>query len=142
MKILIYMKHTFINKKFISYCLAGAVNTFTASFFSWLAHLVIQENIAAYTGYIISLIINYFLNSCLVFKKRPSLISFLRFSISYIPSFIIYFLVTFITINLWQLPQFWATVLAAMAGGPITFIIIKLYAFGSRTEDLCKKQGK
>lgn len=142
MKILIYMKHTFINKKFIRYCLAGIVNTFTASFFSWLTHHVIQENIAAYIGFIISLTINYFLNSLLVFKKRPSFRSLLRFSVSYIPSFIIYFLVTFITINLWRLDQFWATVLAAMAGGPVTFIIIKLYAFGSRTEDLDGKQEK
>ncbi len=139
MKILIYLKHTFINKKFIRYCLAGIINTFTASFFSWLAHFFIQQNFAAYVGFIISLTINYFLNSTFVFKKKPSLISYLRFSVSYIPSFIIYFLVTFITINLWQLHQFLATLLASMAGGPITYVIIKLYAFGSRTEDICKK---
>ena len=37
--------------------------------------------------------------------------------------------------------QFWATVLATAAGGPITFVIIKLYAFGNKIkkEDECWK---
>ena len=60
---------------------------------------------------------------------------YLRFLISYIPNLIIYTLVSFITINLWQLDQFWATVLATAAGGPITFVIIKIYAFGNRIKE-------
>ena len=127
------LKKTFWNRKFIGYCLIGIINTFNAAFFSWLAHLKIQNNIAAYIGYFISLTINYVLNSCFVFKSRLSVRKYLRFLLSYIPNFIIYFLVSFITINLLKLDQFWATVLAAMAGGPITYVIIKLYAFGNRS---------
>ena len=123
---------TFLSPKFILFCLLGVVNTFNAAFFSWLAHYVIQENAAAVFGYAVSLSINYFLNSRIVFKKPLNFKGLIRFIISYIPNFIIYFLVTFITINTLKMSQFWATVLAAMAGGPVTFIIIKLYAFGNR----------
>ncbi len=74
----------------------------------------------------------FFLTSKFIFKSRPTFKKYVRFLISYIPNFIIFFLVTFLTINTWHLPQFVGTFLAAMTGGPITFVIIKLYAFGKR----------
>ncbi len=126
------LKETFINPKFLAFCGLGFVNTFNAGFFSWLGHLFMQKNAAAVFGYIISLIINFFLNSRFIFKSNPNWIRFLRFLVSYIPNFIIYFLVTFIMINTLHLPQFWGTAISAAVGGPITFVIIKFYAFGRR----------
>ncbi len=123
--------HTFLSPKFLGFCVTGTINTFNAAFFSWLAHYILQPNIAAVVGYIISLTIGFFLNSKVVFKSQPSFRKYLRFLLAYVPNFIIYFLVTFITINTLKLSQFWATVLAAMAGGPVTFVIIKLYAFNN-----------
>ena len=126
------LKRTFISKKFIGYCLVGIVNTFNTAFFSWLAHFKVQENVAAYIGYFISLTINYILNSIIVFKNRLNLRRYLRFLLSYVPNFIIYTLVSLLTINIMQMNQFWATVLATAAGAPITFVILKLFAFGSK----------
>ena len=103
MKFLKRLKATFLNKKFIGFCAIGIINTFNTAFFSWLAHFKIQENISAHIGFFISLTINYILNSLVVFKSRLSLKKYLRFLISYIPNLIIYTLVSFITINLWQL---------------------------------------
>ncbi len=133
------LKKTFINRKFLGFCSIGIVNTFNTAFFSWLAHFKVQENVAAHIGFFVSLTINYILNSIIVFKSRLKLRKYLRFLISYIPNLIIYTLVSFITINLWKMDQFWATVLATAAGGPITFVIIKLYAFGNKIkkEDEC-----
>lgn len=131
-KLLSGLKHTFLSKKFIGYCLIGIINTFNTAFFSWLAHFRVQENIAAYIGYFISLTINYFLNSTLVFKNRLSIRRYFRFLLSYILNFIIYTFVSLLTINVMQINQFWATVLATAAGAPITFIIIKLFAFGNK----------
>ena len=128
------LKRTFLSKKFIGFCLIGIVNTFNTAFFSWLAHLKIQENISAYIGYFISLTINYALNSKIVFKNPLGLKRYLKFLLSYVPNFIIYTLVSLLTINVMQLNQFWATVLATAAGAPITFVIIKLFAFGSRAK--------
>ena len=123
------LRRTFLSEKFIGYCLIGIINTFNTGFFSWILHFLIQDNIAAALGFFLSLTVNYLLNSHFVFKNRLQLFKYLKFLLSYIPHFIIYFLVSFITINVLELDQFWATTLATAAGGPITFIIIKLYAF-------------
>ncbi len=133
-KLLSGLKHTFLSKKFIGYCLIGIINTFNTAFFSWLAHFKLQENVAAYIGYFISLTINYILNSIIVFKNRLALRRYFRFLLSYVPNFIIYTLVSLLTINVMQMNQFWATVLATAAGAPVTFVIIKLFAFGSKAK--------
>ncbi|MEE1052803.1 MAG: GtrA family protein [Acutalibacteraceae bacterium] len=130
--LLLKIKRTFLSEKFIKFCVLGIVNTFNDALFSWIYHFVIQENAAAVLGYFTALTIAFFLNSFFVFKKPISFGSYIRFGLSYIPNFIIYFLVTFLTINTLGLPQFWGTVLAAAAGGPITFVIIKIYAFGKK----------
>lgn len=123
---------TFFSKNFVQFCLLGVVNTFNAAWISSVCYFIIQPNVAAIIGYIFSLTFAYFLSCYIIFKSSPGRKGYIRFLISYIPNFIIYFLVTFVTINTLHLPQFWATVLAAMAGGPITFVIIKLYAFGKK----------
>lgn len=127
--IFLKIKDIFFNKKFVGFCLIGFINTFNTAFFSWLAHLKVQQNIAAIFGYIISLTINYILNSKLVFKKRLKFKRYARYLISYIPNFIIYFMVSFITINTLNIDQFWATIIAAIMGAPLTFAVIMLYAF-------------
>lgn len=128
------LKRTFLSKKFIGYCLIGILNTFNTAFFSWLVHFKAQENIAAYIGYFISLTVNYILNSKIVFKNRLNIRRYFRFLLSYVPNFIIYTLVSLLTINVMQINQFWATVLATAAGAPITFVILKLFAFGNKSK--------
>lgn len=123
-------KSIFFNIKFLGFCLVGIINTFNTAFFSWVGHFFLQENIAAIFGYFVSLMIAFIMNSIFLFKHRPSAALLGRFLISYIPSFIIYFLFTFVTINTLDIPQFWATVIAVVLGGPVTFIIVRLYAFG------------
>ena len=131
-ELLLKIKRTFLSKKFIQFCVLGVFNTFNDALFSWIYHFVMQENVAAVLGYFTALVIAFFLSSYVIFKKKPSFSRYIRFCMSYIPNFIIYFLVTFVTINTLGLPQFWGTVLAAAAGGPITFVIIKIYAFGKK----------
>lgn len=128
----IRLKNTFFSKKFIGFCLIGIVNTFNTAFFSWLAHLKIQQNISAYIGYFISLTINYILNSKIVFKCKLSLKKYFCFLLSYIPNFLIYTFASMMTINVLKIGQFWATTIATVVGGPVTFVIIKLFAFEER----------
>ncbi len=127
-------KETFLTKSFLEFCILGLINCFNDSLFSWIAYFFMQKNLAAVVGYMVSLTIAFLLTTRYIFKSKISFEKYVKFLISYIPNFIIFFLVTFITINLWKLPQFVGTFLAAMAGGPITFVIIKIYAFGKRQE--------
>lgn len=131
---LLKLKRTFFNIGFLEYCAIGFLNTFNSALFSSLASLIMQENVAAVFGYICSITIAFVLNCYLIFKKKPTFRRYMRFALSYVPNFLIYFIVTFITLNTLGLPQFWGTVLASVIGGPITFIIIKIYTFKQRLE--------
>lgn len=128
-KFLLMLKRTFLSISFLEYCAIGCVNTFNLALFSSIAGLVMQENIAAIVGYILANILGFVLDCLIIFKKKPTIRRYGRFAVSYIPNFVIYITGSVFTLNLLQLPQFWGTVLAAMIGGPITFIIVKLYTF-------------
>ncbi len=126
-------KELFLSKGFVEFCCIGVINTFNDAIFSSLFHKMgLQVNAAAVLGYYIALTIAFFLSGRVIFKKRPRLKRYIKFLVSYVPNFVIYFLVTFVTINTMNLSQFWGTVLAASAGGPVTYFIIKVYAFGKR----------
>ena len=125
-------KRTFLSKGFIEFCALGLINTFNDSLFSWLFSLVPfigRGNLAAVMGYAVALSIAYIMTGTVIFKHKLSVKSYFRFIVSYIPNCIIFYLVTFVTINTWHLHQFWATAIAAAAGGPITYVIIKIDAF-------------
>ena len=128
-KFLLMLSRTFLSIGFLEYCALGLVNTFNVAVFSSLAGFIMQENVAAIAGYICANIIAFVLDCLIIFKKKPTIRRYARFAVSYIPSFIFYITGSVFTLNLLELPQFWGTVLAAMIGGPITFIIVKLYTF-------------
>ena len=125
-------KKTFLNEYFIKFCILGVFNTVVHGILSKIFSLVLQPNAAFALGFFGSNVIAFLLNSYVIFNKPASLKRYIRFLIAYIPYFTIGFLVTFITINTLKLPQFTATVLAAVAGGPITFVIMRVYAFGRK----------
>lgn len=127
-------KKTFLSRKFIMFCLLGIVNTLDTAIISFLAEKIIQDHLAGIIGYILSLQIAFFLSCRFIFQCKPSFKKYKRYLISYIPSFIVYFLGFVGALSALKLPQFWATFLAVMLSGPITFIIIKLYAFGKKDE--------
>ncbi len=131
-ELLLKIKRTFVSKKFIEFCVLGVINTFVHGKFSQYFSYVMQPNVAHIVGFFCSNLIAFFLSSYIIFKKPPSLQRYFRFILSYVPNLIISFLVTFITINTMELPQFWATVIAAAVGGPVTFVIMKIYTFGKK----------
>ena len=127
------IRKTFLSKGFIEFCALGIINTFNDSLFSWFFSLLVGEgNTAAIMGYALALTVAYLLSSRFIFYSKPELRKYIRFVISYIPNFIIFVLVNTITVKTWGLPQFWGTAIAAAAGGPITYVIIKIYAFGKK----------
>ena len=131
-KIFRVLRDTFVSRKFIRFCLLGIINTFNASWISHFAERILQANLAATVGYVLSLVGAYFLSCFFIFKTRCSWLGFARFLLSYVPHFILYFLTTFVTINTLHLPQFWATAVAVVIGGPLTFLIMRFYAFGKK----------
>lgn len=139
MDFLLKMKKTFLSGNFIKFCLFGIINTFNTSLFSWLFSFFLQDNIAAMVGYIVSLQGAFLLTCRYIFKSKPDTVKYQRFLISYIPSFLVYVLIHAGALDALKLSQFWASFLAVMLSGPLTFVIVKIYAFNEKNNKKAKK---
>lgn len=127
-------KNIFFKKDFLIFILIGVINTLNGILFSLLYTDVfkMQTNVAFVVGYISSLIISYILNSKLTFKDSLSFSKLIKFSISYIPNFIIQNICVYIIYNVLKFDKIIAFAVAAIIGIPITFVILKFFAFKNK----------
>lgn len=129
MNIMNKIKRIFLNKEFIFFIAIGVINTFNGVVFSFIYSNLLNENLAFVLGYISGLAVSYILNSYITFKEKLSFTKFIKFAISYIPNFIIQNVVVIITFNILGLHKLIAYCLAAIIGIPVTFILLKFFAF-------------
>ena len=125
-------KKMFFSQEFLSFVIIGIINTFNGVVFSYIYSSFLNENLAFIFGYISGLIISYFLNSKITFKEELKLIKFVKFAISYIPNFIIQNIVVILVFNIMGWHKLIAYALAAAIGVPVTFILMKLFAFNKK----------
>ncbi|MBS5939330.1 GtrA family protein [Clostridium sp.] len=123
------IKRLFLNKEFILFIIIGGINTINGVIFSYIYSSLLNENLAFIMGYISGLIISYLLNSCITFKEKLSFTKFIKFGVSYIPNFIIQNVVVVVAFNILHLHKLIAYSLAAIIGIPVTFILLKFFAF-------------
>ena len=124
------LKKTFLSLQFIMFLIIGVINTINGIGFAYLYSLVINNvNLAFIVGYLTSLTIAYLLNSFLTFKEKLAFKKFIKFCISYIPNFLIQngFVILFYNILGWE--KLLVYCLAAIIGIPVTFLLLKLFAF-------------
>jgi len=121
-------KH-FLKKEFVLFIIIGGINTFNGTIFAFIYARFLHANLAFVFGYLTALIIAYFLNSYIVFKVKPNIIKLIKFGVSYIPNFIIQNIVVIIFYNLLQWHLLLVYALAAAIGIPVTFLILKVFAF-------------
>lgn len=129
MNIMDNLKKIFLNKEFILFIIIGVINTFNGVVFSFIYSSLLNENLAFILGYISGLAVSYILNSYITFKENLAFTKFIKFAISYIPNFIIQNIVVIITFNILGLHKLIAYCLAAIIGIPVTFILLKFFAF-------------
>lgn len=128
---IIKFKQLFFTKQFICFVAVGCINTFNGMLFPFLFSYIMNANIAYAVSYIPSLAISYFLNSIITFSDRNfSFVKYVKFCISYVPNFIIQNISFFLVYNLAGLPKIAAILLASVIGIPLTFLIMKFFAFG------------
>ena len=127
------LKKLLLDKAFIIYALIGIINTLNNIWMSYVYSLFLNPNIAFAGGYITSLIVAYILNSFITFKQKLSVKKCIKFSVSYIPGFVIQNLAVFIVYNILNLKPIIAYVISAIIGVPITFIILKIFAFNKKS---------
>lgn len=132
MKLLKKIKNIFSDRKFVLFVLIGIINTFNGVIFSFIYSSFLNENLSFVLGYILGLIIAYILNSVITFKEEMSFKKFLKFAVSYIPNFIIQNVVVILIFNILGFHKLLAYTLAAIIGIPITFILLKFFAFNRK----------
>lgn len=122
-------KRYFCSFEFFRFLLIGGINTVNGVVFSYLFSRILPVQVAFRCGYLSSLTISYLLNSAITFHERLSLPKMLRFFVSYVPNFLIQNVVVYLVNGVYGKTELLAYILAAVIGIPVTFLILKLFAF-------------
>nr|WP_243159507.1 GtrA family protein [Clostridium sp. SM-530-WT-3G] len=122
----------FLSKQFFNFLIVGGINTINGILFSYIYSLFLEVNTAFIVGYITSMTISYLLNSTIVFKENMEFYKYIKFCISYIPNFIIQNICVLLFYNMLGWNKLIVFALAAIIGVPVTFVIMKLFAFGKK----------
>ena len=123
------MKNTFLSRDFLLFVFCGGMGTLTNFVCSLAISTQINPTAAYVFGYGISLFTAYALNALLIFKEKLRANDFVKFVISYIPNFAILFAFVCIFLNIFGWHKVIVYALAALFGLPVTFVLVKLFAF-------------
>ena len=127
------IKHHFFTRAFLLFLVIGTLNTFLCSFLATILEpLVHNANLAFNIGYLLSNGNAYLLNSLFVFPTRMTLARYVKFFLSYVPNYIIQNIIVIIFYNLLGFPSIVSYLIAAVLGIPVTFLMVKIFAFGRK----------
>lgn len=125
------LRRQFWTKEFFLFTAVGVINTLDCSLFA----VVLMEcglpdaNLAFNIGYVISNILAYLLNCRLIFSACPQFAQYLRFAVSYAGNMAIENAAVLVLYNWLGFPPAASFVAAAVVSVPVTFLLVKMYAF-------------
>lgn len=125
------LKTLFLNTEFIRFLLIGCINAFLGVILSSLFLFLVGQTVVAFMlGFAVSLIPSYVLNTIFTFNSRAFNVgSFVKFCISYIPNFIIQLISIAVLDQTLKVPKVIIYVLSVSLSVPITFALLKMFAF-------------
>ena len=126
------LRRHFFSREFLLFLAVGCLNTFNGSLLAKIFELLVDTNLAFNIGYILANVIAYALNSRLIFHEPMALEKCVKFAISYIPNYLIQNIIVLLFYNRLGFPSLAAFVIAAVLGVPVTFLAVKLFAFGRK----------
>lgn len=124
------MKETFLSKDFLLFVFCGGMGTLAYFLSSLLISTQIDPTLSFVCGYGLSLFVTYGLTASLIFHEQLRLVRFGKFVLSYLPNILIQFLFVSIFLNIFQWNKVIVYALAVLVGLPITFLVVKYFAFG------------
>lgn len=130
------LKKMFFSPEFILFLFVGCVNAICGIVFALLYNKVIFEELIAFTvGYLTCLVfVSYPLNTFITFHEKISFIKFIKFCASYIPNYLVQILCVFLLNKQLGVNYFFTCIIAVVIGIPITFVLIKIFAFVKRVK--------
>lgn len=125
----------FLTPQFARFIFVGGCATLVNFGLSLLYSSKIDETLAFVGGYFSSLVVTYTLNATLNFKRKLNLAEFIKFVIAYVPHFILLVLLVAILLNGLGMHKVLVYGLASLFGLPISFALVKIYAFKKQQFD-------
>ena len=122
-------KKNIFDLDFLMFIFCGGMGTLTNFVISSIVSQKINPIISYVIGYSISLFVSYVLNMIYIFRRKLSIIDFIKFVISYIPNFLILFSFVVIFIDMLHINKYVVYLLAAIIGLPVTYVILKIRTF-------------
>jgi HAD superfamily phosphoserine phosphatase-like hydrolase len=126
------IKKNYLSGEFFLFVFCGGMGTLTNFIFSMAISTKLNATLSYVFGYAISLFVAYALNARLIFKAKCRMSGFLKFVLSYVPNFVILFTFVAIFLNLFHWNKILVYALAGILGLPITYVLVKILAFGKR----------
>ena len=125
-------KEVFLTKEFIIFIIIGCINSLSGIVFSSIYSVYLTPIVSFIFGYLTGIGVSYLLNSYFTFKESLSIKKMIKFAISCVPNFIIQLATVFIMVKLLHLNKLLAYGLAAIIGVPVTFLMVKFFAFARK----------
>lgn len=123
----------FLSREFLMFLFIGVINTGSNVVFSMIySSFITDPAIAFIPGYVTANVVSYLLNSKFTFREELGLVRFIKFFISYLPNFFIQMIIVWLCTDVMLWPKLAAYVIAAVIGVPVTFVFMKIFAFGKR----------
>lgn len=131
MSLLARLKHHFWTREFLLFLVVGTFNTLDSTVIAKaIIFLDVDANLSFNIAYLAANVVAYLLNCYFIFHERPQLLVYVRFFISYIPNYIVQNIIVFVCMNLLGIMDVVSFLTAAVLGVPITFLFVKIFAFG------------
>lgn len=131
----------FFSVSFCVFLAIGAINTLsTAAITSLLDYVFAITPLRQYAvlkslhttfilGYVLSLVMSFFLNCRYTFRKKPTVRSFLRFPVSYVPNFAVQYISVRLLADRLSVNPTLSYLIAAVCAVPITYVIMRIFVF-------------
>lgn len=132
----------FFTIAFFTFLIIGVINTLSTTVISSILDIVVKSFTGFYThpiftefrltfiiGYILSMIISFFLNCRFTFHEKPTVSKLIKFPVSYIPNFIIQYITVWFFTSVIPIHPTLSYLIAALIGIPVTFATMRVFVF-------------
>ena len=119
------IKEKFLNKQFITFGIIGVLNTVIALLFNkGLLLLRFEVGMASIVADVLAFVPSYVMNMTFTYKKKMSWKTFITFPISYVPGWIISFLIVEILHRFLGVPENYAKLCSVPIYVPVNYLVM------------------
>lgn len=127
------IKKQFVNRTFVMFLIIGVINTIASQlFYLFFLQIRLTPGLSSILGDILSVIVSYYLNITFTYKIKSSWKLFFTFPLSYIPGWIVNYLIVILTIFL-GIPEIYAKAVSLPITIPLNYFVMNW---------IIKKRGK